>query len=74
MGRLPESGQPLCSQPTMSRLENAPSKIEIARLMAAMVDLFCDSYRREPALIEQDAQVKHLVGSADIERRNRAPQ
>jgi hypothetical protein len=28
----------------MSRLENAPSKIEIARLMAAMVDQFCDSY------------------------------
>jgi hypothetical protein len=27
----------------MSRLENAPSKIEIARLMAAMVDQFCDS-------------------------------
>ena len=35
MGRLPESGDPLCSQPTMSRLENAPSKIEIARLMAS---------------------------------------
>ena len=28
VGRLPESGEPLCSQPTMSRLENAPSKIE----------------------------------------------
>jgi len=27
----PESGDPLCSQPTMSRLDNAPSKIEIAR-------------------------------------------
>src|SRR5436305_10479029 len=25
VGRLPESGDPLCSQPTMSRLENAPS-------------------------------------------------
>jgi hypothetical protein len=35
VGRLPESGQPLCSQPTMSRLENAPSRIELARLMAA---------------------------------------
>src|SRR5512147_3009123 len=39
VGRLPESGDPLCSQPTM--LENAPSKIEIARAMAAMVDQFC---------------------------------
>src|SRR5262245_63927999 len=37
VGHAPESGDPLCSQPTMSRLENAPSKIEIGRLMAAMV-------------------------------------
>jgi hypothetical protein len=54
VGRLPESGQPLCSQPTMSRLENAPSKIELIRLMAAMVDQFCESYRRPPASIVLD--------------------
>ena len=54
VGHAPESGDPLCSQPTMSRLENAPSKIEIARLMAAMVDQFCDSYRRAPSSITLD--------------------
>jgi hypothetical protein len=54
VGRLPESGDPLCSQPTMSRLENAPSKLEIARLMAAMVDQFCKSYRRVPSSITLD--------------------
>jgi hypothetical protein len=54
VGRLPESGDPLCSQPTMSRLENAPSRIEIARLMAAMVDQFCASYRRAPSSITLD--------------------
>ena len=27
VGRLPESGEPLCSQPTMSRLENAVSRL-----------------------------------------------
>jgi hypothetical protein len=54
VGRLPETGDPLCSQPTMSRLENAPSKIAIARMMAAMVDQFCDSYRRAPASITLD--------------------
>lgn len=54
VGRLPESGEPLCSQPTMSRLENAPSKIEIARMMAAMADQFCESYRRAPASITLD--------------------
>src|SRR6266566_5179295 len=54
VGRLPESGEPLCSQPTMSRLENAPSKIAIARMTAALVDQFCDSYRRAPSSITLD--------------------
>ena len=54
LGRLPETGPALCSQPTMSRLENAPSKIEIARMMAAMVDLFCASWARPPASITLD--------------------
>jgi hypothetical protein len=54
VGRLPESGNALCSQPTMSRLENAPSKVEIARMMAAMVDLFCASWARPPTAITLD--------------------
>lgn len=54
VGHAPQSGAPLCSQPTMSRLENAPSRIELARMMAAMVELFCDSYRRAPASITLD--------------------
>jgi Transposase DDE domain group 1 len=54
VGRLPESGEPLCSQPTMSRLENAPSRSELARMMGAMVDLFCKSYRRAPQSITLD--------------------
>jgi hypothetical protein len=54
VGRLPRTGEPLCSQPTMSRLENAPSKIEIARAMASMVDQFCDSYRGAPVSITLD--------------------
>jgi Transposase DDE domain group 1 len=54
VGRAPESGAALCSQPTVSRLENAPSRIEIARLMRAMVDQFCTSYRRPPASIILD--------------------
>ncbi|MFQ5959181.1 MAG: IS1380 family transposase [Alphaproteobacteria bacterium] len=54
VGRAPETGGALCSQPTMSRLENAPSEIEIARMMAAMVDLFCDSFARVPGRIVLD--------------------
>jgi hypothetical protein len=40
VGRCPESGQPLASQSTISRLENAPSKAEAARLAAALLDQF----------------------------------
>ena len=54
VGRAPETGDPLCSQPTLSRLENAPSRIELARLMAAMIDQFCASYRRRPSSIVLD--------------------
>jgi hypothetical protein len=54
VGRAPESGAALCSQPTLSRLENAPRKVEIARMMGAMVDQFCASYRQAPASIILD--------------------
>jgi len=40
VGRCPESGEPLASQSTISRLENAPSKTEAARLTAALLDQF----------------------------------
>src|SRR6202048_4157990 len=40
VGRCPQSGAPLASQSTLSRLENAPSKTEAARLAAALLDQF----------------------------------
>jgi hypothetical protein len=40
VGRCPESGAALASQSTISRLENAPSKSEAARLSAALLDQF----------------------------------
>src|ERR1700686_2159396 len=40
VGRCPETGAPLASQSTISRLENAPSKTEAARLAAALLDQF----------------------------------
>src|SRR5258708_4734542 len=54
VGRRRERGNALCSQPTMSRRENAPSKIEIARRRAARVDLFGASWARPPAAITLD--------------------
>ena len=38
VGRCSASGAPLASQSTISRLENAPSKTEAARLSAALLD------------------------------------
>jgi len=38
VGRCPTTGAPLASQSTISRLENAPSKTQAARLSAALVD------------------------------------
>src|SRR5688500_17779667 len=35
LGRLPESGSPLCSQPSVSRLENLPGATALKRMMAA---------------------------------------
>ena len=54
VGRAPESGRALCSQPTMSRLENAPLRLEVARMTAALVDLFCRSFPAPPAAITLD--------------------
>jgi hypothetical protein len=53
-GRAPASGAPLCSQPTMSRLENAPSRQALGRMMAGMVDLFCEQWRHVPRSIVLD--------------------
>jgi hypothetical protein len=54
VGRLPESGPDLCSQPTMCRLENLPTATALKRMMAAMVELFCDSFERVPTRIVLD--------------------
>jgi DDE family transposase len=54
VGRLPESGADLCSQPTISRLENLPGATALKRMMAAMVDLFCDSFGQVPRRILLD--------------------
>lgn len=54
VGRGPQTGDPLCSQPTMSRLENAVSRITLARLQAALIDQFCASWAKVPARIVLD--------------------
>ena len=53
-GRLSETGDDLMSQPTLSRLENAPSWRELGRMGLKMMDLFCDSFPSVPARIVLD--------------------
>ena len=51
-GRPPDSGDDLCSQPTVSRWENAPDLKTIIRLTYALVDAWCDSYVNEPEAVK----------------------
>jgi hypothetical protein len=54
LGRLPESGPPLASQPTLSRFENRVSRTDLYRLARVLVDQFIASYERAPKLIVLD--------------------
>ena len=53
-GRLPDTDRDLCSQPTLSRLENAPCLREVIRLSYALVELWMDSYERAPSMVTLD--------------------
>ena len=53
-GRLPESGQDLCSQPTISRLENAPDLRDTIRLTYALIDQWIASYKSPPDAVTLD--------------------
>ena len=60
-GRMPDSGHDLCSQPTISRLENAPCLKDVVRLTFALIDQWCASYRQEP-----DAVVLDIDDTCDV--------
>jgi hypothetical protein len=53
-GRLPETGEDLASQPTLSRLENAPSLRDAIRLSYALVDQWMASYASVPDSVVLD--------------------
>ena len=53
-GRLPDSGADLCSQPTLSRLENAPSLRDAIGLTYAFIDQWMASYPTPPASVTLD--------------------
>jgi len=58
-GRLPDTGRDLCSQPTVSRWENAPSLRDLIRLMGVMVDIYCASYAKPSARAPERLSRRH---------------
>ena len=51
---LTPSDRELCSQPTISRLENLPDVRALLRMGLTMVDLYCESFRQVPKRIVLD--------------------
>ena len=54
LDRLPETGAPLASQPTISRFENRVSRTELSRMALVLVEQFLAAYVRPPKLIVLD--------------------
>jgi Transposase DDE domain group 1 len=53
LDQLPD-GAALCSQPTISRLENLPGPRALLRMARAMIELYCASFRQVPRRIVLD--------------------
>ncbi len=51
VGRLPQSGNALASQPTMTRLENAIGNRDMYQIGEELVNQFIDSYSDQPKVI-----------------------
>jgi len=54
LDRLPETGAPLASPPTMSRFENRVSRSELYRMARVLLDQFIASYATPPTVIVLD--------------------
>lgn len=54
VGRAPETGADLMSQPTLSRLENLADWRALARIGLGQIDLYCRSFVRPPQRITLD--------------------
>ena len=54
LDRLPATGAPLASQPTISRFENRISRTELYRMALVLLEQFIASYARAPTVIVLD--------------------
>jgi hypothetical protein len=64
-GRLPILGEPLASQPSMSRLENRPRRSELYRMAEALFATFVASYDQAPEslLLDLDDTADEVHGA-----------
>jgi len=70
LGRAPESGRALASQPTLSRLENAVTRPDLVRMAEAMVKLFTERHRARPPqriVLDGDATDDPTHGQQELE-------
>src|SRR5262247_4421689 len=54
LDRLPETGAPLASQPTISRFENRVSRTDLYRMALVLLEQFIASYAKPPQVIVLD--------------------
>jgi hypothetical protein len=54
LDRPPVSGPALCSQTTVSRIENMPRRTELYHMGKAMLDLYCDRFPIVPSHLTRD--------------------
>ena len=72
LDRPPVSGPALCSQPTVSRLENMPRRPELYRMAKAMLDLYCDSFPVVPShlTLDLDESFDRVHGEQELRKFN----
>ena len=68
LDRLPETGAPLASQPTISRFENRVSRTELYRMALVLVDQFLASYASPPKLIVLDSMTPRTPSMGEQEQ------
>src|SRR3954453_14778316 len=70
LDRPPVTGPALCSQPTVSRIENMPRRTELYRMAQAMLDLYCDSFPVVPNHLTLDLDESFDRGEQQLRKFN----
>src|SRR3954467_8653701 len=70
LDRSPVSGPALCSQPTVSRIENLPRRTDLYRMGEAMLELYCDSFPVVPHHLTLDLDESFDRGEQELRKFN----